>query len=469
MVSKKKSVNNKPIINKTAIYLFGIIFIVLIIFLEVKFSGYVISTFSGVRIDEGIIVIYNNFSGDTTDFLHLNDSQLSHINNLSLEILKNGKIKFYGIIDITKDVNDNIIDIDNNVFIKNNSIMVNTSALTSFQVPAVIYFYNLTFTNPQILKNGEICPITECQILSYINGTLIFDIINFSGSDEYSSREMPVFQGNLPVSHNGGGGGGGSSIKEDFKLDKDLIKVTIIQGQLARENITIINNGARDVPIDISLLNLSRFMVISENHFILKVNESKIINIDIFARDDIKADSYFGNIIVKGLASQKIVNVIIDVKEKKPIFDISTNIFDKNLIPGSKLNANITLMNKGDIKYMDILLDYIIKNFSGTIIISNEESIAINKTLDLEREFIIPKDIIPGDYLLYVKVIYGNESAASSDNFRVIQNENPSSIITATVWVLIIVVVISIIIIIYLLRIYLKKFRTFKNMKKKHN
>ncbi|MBM3234644.1 hypothetical protein FJZ19_06145, partial [Candidatus Pacearchaeota archaeon] len=105
-----------------------IIIIILLIAIAAVFPkiiGLVIHTPSRVSVDTGIIVVYNNFLGETTNFIYLNDSQLENINNMTLETSR-GKIIFSETINLSQDVNDNIVNLDNNINLSYNYIYINT-------------------------------------------------------------------------------------------------------------------------------------------------------------------------------------------------------------------------------------------------------------------------------------------------------------------------------------------------------
>jgi len=77
--------------------------------------------------------------------------------------------------------------------------------------------YNLTFNNPRILRNGEICPSTICTKESYLERTLKFNVTQFS---VYSAEETPPevraeVPGGAP-----GGGGVGCNNDSDCKRDE---------------------------------------------------------------------------------------------------------------------------------------------------------------------------------------------------------------------------------------------------------
>jgi hypothetical protein len=139
----------------------------------------------------------------------MNDSELENVENLTLEKDDYGKIIFLQNINLTKNKQGNNINIDNNANISYNRIEINTSNVTNFQKPSRLYLYNLSFSNPQILRNGEICSSSICTKINYSSGTLIFSVVNFS---IYSAKETPSDDGKDVGDDGGGGGGGGTTI-----------------------------------------------------------------------------------------------------------------------------------------------------------------------------------------------------------------------------------------------------------------
>ncbi len=148
-----------------------------ILFLPSKITGnFVIITTSSARIDPGIRVIYDTFDGSTTDFLYLNDTQLSSIENMVVENSSNGKIIFNGSINLASDAILNIVDLDNGITISSDSIYINTTYLSSLTGYTTITFYNESFTKPVAYKNGQLCPNSECYFVSYDGENATFNL-----------------------------------------------------------------------------------------------------------------------------------------------------------------------------------------------------------------------------------------------------------------------------------------------------
>jgi len=206
-------------------------------------------------------------------------------------------------------------------------------------------------------------------------------------------------------------------------INKDLIKVKIKQGENYREIIEI--NNTNNYNRNITLIpdeNIKKFMIINEENFILAPEESKLIFIDIFAKDEEIRDIYTGRITARGERGEtKIINVIIEIKERKPLFDMIVNLISKEVAPGRDVRAKIKISNLGDLNHMDISIYSAIKDFNGNVFSFKEESIAIDKELEIIRSLRVPKDIPFGMYMFYSRVDYKNISASSTDTFEVIE------------------------------------------------
>lgn len=418
---------------KEVIFILAIIFLFLTFFV-IKYSGFSIQdTPSKVTIDQGIIVLYDEFDGLTTDFLYMNDTELEAIGNMNLENTNYGKIIFNEIINLTENAENNIIDLDGNIDVSFNKIEINTTNLTSLRKNATLYLYNLTFSNPRVLRNDELCPSNICEIIDYSGGTLIFNVTNFT---VYSAEETPGVE--APPS------GGGAVRVSNFSLDRDLIKVSLKQGETKREKIIIKNIG--NTRLDLTLeSSLKEFIAISEESFSLNAEETKTINIDFFAKENEIPDAYIGRILVEGDGITKAINIIIEIKEKKPIFDVSIDVTTKQVNAGGEVEADINIVNFGDLENIDILVYYAIKDFQQNILSFKEESIFIRDEVNITKKLRVPASAPFGAYVFYSKVSYRNISASGADVFMVSEKISLFNLI-------LIILIIVLVILIYLIK-----------------
>lgn len=436
---------------KNGLFLLTILIALFSLFFVAKFVGFAINVSSSVTIEPKIIVNYSLFDGSTTDLSSMSNIQLQNIQGLTLERTRYGKIIFLQSVNLTQDNKNGIVDINSNVNIFDNDIKINTNNLTSLEKPAVLYLYNLSFNNPRVLRNGDVCSSLLCQIINYSSGTLVFSVNRFS---DYSAQETPAVAAK-PSPSSSSGGGSWSALTKDFSLDKDLIKVSIKQGENAKEYLVIKDTGNTDINISLNISKLERFMILSDENFVLKVGESKMIDIDFFAKEDEIADSYLGKIIVSGGGVTKTAGIILEVKEKNPLFDIKTQVLNNVVKPGEKVNVQIKITNMGDLNHIDVILYTALKNLNGEVISYKDESIAVEKELNINRSMDVP-ELAYGKYIFYSRVSYQNINASSSDVFEVATNAKTSGLGGSySNFILIEVILILVIIVVYI--IYLKR------------
>ena|GEM_PF-6419241 len=100
------------------------------------------------------------------------------LNNVKvvLEKKKYGKVVFKENVSLNVSLDFN----PPNTIIEFNKVYINTELLPMLNKPARIYLYNLTFTNPIIMKDDSKCPESICKKISYENGTLVFDVEHFT-------------------------------------------------------------------------------------------------------------------------------------------------------------------------------------------------------------------------------------------------------------------------------------------------
>jgi hypothetical protein len=212
-------------------FLFFLFFIAFILIF--KITGFMIGqTNSVISIDEGIRVIYNKFDGSTTDFLRKTDANLQELENMTLEVSNEGKIVFLEDVNLTEDVVNNSLDLDERVSILHNLVQVDLDNLSSMNKPALIYLYNLNLRNPRILKNGNVC--SDCEILTNNNSVLIFKV---PSPTHYSADESPVI---VPEESERESSGGDSvrtiptikDVKPKLNIKPSLISIALIRMNL---------------------------------------------------------------------------------------------------------------------------------------------------------------------------------------------------------------------------------------------
>ncbi len=225
-----------------------------------------------------------------------------------------------------------------------------------------------------------------------------------------------------PSGGGGGGGGGGVSL---FSIDKSQISVTLKPGQVKTENITITNNGTRSMNIVIENL-FKDFVVKVEDIIVLNPGESKTISIYLVVGEDTIPDLYLGKIILSSGDIRKEVLIAIEVESEGILLDVRAEILRgyKDIFPGGEILAEMRLFNLGvSDERKDVIIEYIIRDYEGNEIFKQTESLAIETQISFIKRIPIPKNTKIGKYVLYVKAIYNDKTASSSDNFEIISSK----------------------------------------------
>ncbi|UCD07698.1 MAG: hypothetical protein JSW41_01875 [Candidatus Aenigmatarchaeota archaeon] len=404
--------------NKTVILivLISVVFLVLVLESETGLIGKASSIFTGtnVMVSPNIIVIYTRFSGNTTDFSSMNFTDMFDIYNMDLQIPTYGEMVFSEIVNLTKCRDEEfVVNLNEHVDITTNSVTINATGLPCMNKSATISLYQINFSNPRILRNGEPCPSDVCTIVSYERGVLF--VFNVTGFTVYTVTTYSVEETGLPSP----GGGIGPVVPGpiyNFTVDKKFFKVFLKQGETLLDSFTINNTGTVRLRVSIDVNNLERYTVLSEDMFYLEQGESKTISVAFTASEYEEPDVYPGRFIIDADSIRKIILVVIEVRERRPLFDIlvSTEETPQRVYLGEEVEADILMYNFGDLKPVDVSLYYSLRDFDGNDILYAEESFAVQEQKEVKKKIRIPEDLEPGYYLFYSRLTYANESLSSS-------------------------------------------------------
>ena len=368
-----------------------------------------------------LVVIYDTFKGayrgNSSDFDVYNNDVLENFPNMTLENTNYGKIIWNDRINLSNDSNpsDWVTTLDYNVVIANQSIFVNTIELPNLNKSAILWFYNLTLSNPRVLANGVLCPSEICSGKTYSNGVLTFTVTGFFN---FTVEETPAIP--QPPSVSGGGGGGGA-LGSNIVIDKEKILVSLKQGETKRGNFTVKNTGNKKMRMNLSVAAIGDLIKLNETNFELSPGESKTIGIDFIAREDTTPDLYMGKILVEEEGIEKEILVAIEVESNQPLFDVQVNIPKgyQQVLPGGELLATIKLYNLGKTGKVDVKVQYQIRDDKNNAVLDEEETVAVETQTSFVKEFQLPEGTKPGTYILYIKANYDDQVGSASVWFSV--------------------------------------------------
>lgn len=251
-----------------------------------------------------------------------------------------------------------------------------------------------------------------------------------------------------------GGGGGGTVVPAvgvyDFKLNPSSLKIQMQKGEYYQKQIVVINNGAKDLLINISLTNLRGFIVLEKESFILKKGETETIKFNVYASEKENADIYLGKINFNSQHVSKSVNVVLNIKDPLALFDMKTTILRRYLLPGDIVEADVEIINLGNLSNISVEFEYSLKNFDNETHVLKKKSFVIDKFFSEKLSLETPKDIQMGEYIFYSKVTYGDKSASSYDSFFIEK-------LSFLIWIIVITVIVILIIILVVVAFKQKK------------
>jgi len=386
-----------------------------------------------------VIALATKFNGTTTD---LTTIDIRNITNLTLENTVAGKINFTQSIDLSQGT-----DLNRYVNISFNRIEINSTALHALNKSATLYLYNLTFSNPRILRDSSVCSSDICTKISFTKGNLIFSVTNFT---VYSSEETPAEEAAAAAAP-AAVGAAGSGIVSDFTADKNLLTVDVKQGETKQETLKIKNTGNVALDVEIEQEGLENLLILSEEQFSLDAKETKTIQVNIFASETQKPGVYTGRLRIKAAGKEEVVVVIIEVKEKVALFDIKVEVEIDEIQQGDEVEAEIALFNLGDLKPVDVELYYAIRDLDGNDIVVEHDTIAVEDEKLVKRKLRIPKNLEPGMYMFYVEARYNGKVASSVSVIYVIEKEEIKlpiidlvKNIAVSTWIFILIIILTI-------------------------
>ena len=365
---------------------------------------------------------FKKFNGTSTNFSKVD---CRNISNFVVENTSAGRINFSESIDLSHG-----FDLDRYVNISFNKIELDSDALSALNKTATLQIVGLTFSNPRILFNGVVCPETICKKISYSDGVLTFNVSHWTS---YESEETPSPSPSGGGGATGGGGGGGSRggggppaapVVTDFTIDKAALKVVLKQGQQKTETFSIKNTGTTIFDVKAFLSEIEKFKISPEEHEVtttLQPNEEKTIELVFKALADEKPDIYPSRIRLKSPSAEKEIDTVVEVDSAEPLFDVDVEVLpnSKSVFPGQEVLLEVNLFNVRGFGRVDVSVEYAVKDFKGNVVAAEHETIAVETQAKFSRSLLVPSDLVPGNYVALVKVIYGDSIGTSSDIFEV--------------------------------------------------
>lgn len=235
------------------------------------------------------------------------------------------------------------------------------------------------------------------------NGTILSDSVTFTvvaeEKDSTPGSDKIIIDELIPV-----------------RVEKEIINVSLRQGETKSIRLLVVNEFYREVRVDISRIGLENLLTsISETEFFLEVNESKEIILAFIAPEDIDPNVYIGKIFANTKTSSREILLSVEVESEEYLFDVILDIpKDPNVFKaGEEIISSLNFFNLGA-GQVDVDVEYLILNEEGEIVFGEKQVLIIGTSISLTKSFKLPDNLDDGNYLFYVKVNYDDKTASAS-------------------------------------------------------
>ncbi len=219
----------------------------------------------------------------------------------------------------------------------------------------------------------------------------------------------------------GGGGGSGSGTggkaeklepAQPIKLDREAIKIELVQDSTISEFLKIENGGTTKLKVTIKIEPALNFVSVedSSHEYSLDIDPLEKRNVEFtFTGKGLAEGIYVTKAIITAGKITKVVPIVIEVVGKeKALFDVDVSIPEKYLSvkPGSSISANVFLYNLGAIGKIGVNIKYKILDLDGNVVEEEEEEEVVETQLQKMKSLKLPLFLKPGKYVFAVEAKY---------------------------------------------------------------
>ncbi len=198
------------------------------------------------------------------------------------------------------------------------------------------------------------------------------------------------------------------------------IKKKILQNTFIQESIPIFNFRGTPLTVTASISEgLKSVVVLDATSVTIPPDSWGNLPLTLYGNE---LGQYNGTITLGGDISQEIPVNIEVVENKYPIevLLIRLALLNKIITPGNPLNYKVSLQNLLTDQRYKVNLEFVITDLNdSSVFLKEEDEVEIYTTANLLKEFLLPKDMEPGEYVLRVNAKYLNMASTISTRFKV--------------------------------------------------
>ena len=390
------------------------------------------SAITNLDVSQGALGSYGvNISSENVEDIGFIDTYLE-----DYVFADNGNLVYFedssnGLIRFLQGVSGSGANLSNDIRIENNLVSVESDSNPGLNRSANVSLFNVpSFEDPVVLRDGEECGSSCYNFTALDASDVVFNVsywTNYSvGGSAVEPPEPP------PEPPPTGGGGGGSSDNDgdeeaEFVVDRSILIVEVIQGDGTVEIINVINTGDVDLDFNVTQAFLGQYLDIVPGNFSLEGRRQvlnrdlRTVNLIFSTEEDDRPGVYTGVVYVDthGEDLRETVNVVLEILEAEPLFDISSELAKDVIGRNERLEPTISLVNIGGERTVNVTLEYFVKDFADNEVSIGSEVMEVSGDVTFDRSLILPRDIKLGDNVFYAKLIYRDSVATSANVFKV--------------------------------------------------
>ncbi len=251
----------------------------------------------------------------------------------------------------------------------------------------------------------------------------------------------------------GGGGGGGEAVITTITIIPSSINLTLSfnnqthMSQRITQKIYVTNNGTSSQTLSVSQSGLDNIVILGSTSLTVASGETKELLVDFVA--PLEEKDFVGYIKIDG----KQVSVFIHVTSNPLWFDSNIAVLNRDykVSQGNLLKTRVELVPMGEKSRLDVTLNYVIKDVSGKVYLTQSETVLVENRMNFDRNF--GTGMLPlGKYIVALDLIYPGGVAPSSAHFEVVK-KSAGDIFGMVLFFLVLgILIIAIFIIILLIR-----------------
>ena len=200
------------------------------------------------------------------------------------------------------------------------------------------------------------------------------------------------------------------------------IEVTLSPGEYRIISLGITNNLNKKVTANLSVEGrVWEFVQFEKPSVEIEKGDTEYVLVKLFTLSSTPLGVYIGNIVVKAGNVTSKIPVTLKVEAKaKPLLDINLDVLTPQLLPGETLQLRTTIFTFGEVKTVDVTINYTIEKAEvAEKILTTGDTVAVDRRLEYTKSIKLPEDIKEGRYLVEAYAFYDNRTASAIVSFKV--------------------------------------------------